>query len=207
MKHCKLGFGNRTVLEQIAICRRVAGGIAKLPAKHSLAVAKYPVAASVTEAEAAVAEVESLKTALRAALVRRNSKVNIMRGHTTRAAAVIAVATGGDPEALLTAGVGVAKAKQPVGLPAAPALLCVVSTEVEGAVRLRWKRPVRRCTFLIQMTTTPAATRGWKQVALSLRQSCTVTGLKSGVKGWFRVAASNSHGQGPWSQPVSARVK
>jgi hypothetical protein len=57
------------------------------------------------------------------------------------------------------------------------------------------------------MTTAPAATRGWKQVAISIRQSCEVTGLKSGLKCWFRVAASNAHGLGPWSQPVSARVK
>jgi hypothetical protein len=34
-----------------------------------------------------------------------------------------------------------------------------------------------------------------------------MTGLESGVKYWFRVSASNAHGQGPWSQPVSARVK
>jgi hypothetical protein len=115
--------------------------------------------------------------------------------------------TGGDPVALLAAGVGVKKAKQPVGKPGAPTLMRVVSAESEGAVRLRWKRPVRRCAFLIQMTTAPAATRGWKQVAISIRQSCAVTGLKSGAKCWFRVAASNSYGQGPWSQPVSARVK
>jgi len=44
-------------------------------------------------------------------------------------------------------------------------------------------------------------------VGLSIRQSCEVTGLKGGLKCWFRVAASNAHGLGPWSQPVSARVK
>jgi hypothetical protein len=161
----------------------------------------------VAEAAAAVAEVESLKTALRAALVERNTKVSAMRDHTTSAAAVIAVATGGDPVALLAAGVGVAKAKSPVGLPAAPTRLRAVETNFEGTVRLRWKRPLRRCAFTIQMTTAPSALRGWKSMGISIKQSGTVTGLKSGLKGWFRVAASNSHGQGPWSQPVSARVK
>jgi hypothetical protein len=34
-----------------------------------------------------------------------------------------------------------------------------------------------------------------------------VTGLESGVKCWFRVAATNAHGQGPWSQVVNVRVK
>jgi hypothetical protein len=73
---------------------------------------------------------------------------------------------------------------------------------------LRWKRPVRRCAFLIQMTSDQAAATGWQQVAISgNRQSCEVTRLESGVKCWFRVAPTNAHGQGPWSQPVSVRVK
>jgi hypothetical protein len=201
MKRFKLGFGNRTILEQIAICRRVADGIAKLPAAH-------PVAESVAAASDANAEVESLKTALRAALARRDTKVHAMRDHTTAAASSIMAATGGEPAALLAAGLGVVKAKQPVGRPDAPTQLRVLGTDFEGKVRLRWKRPVRRCAFLVQLTTDPAAVRGWKPAGVvSIRQTCYVPGLASGEKYWFRVAATNTHGPGPWSQPVSARVK
>jgi hypothetical protein len=207
MKRFKLGFGNRPISEQINICRRVAHGIGKLPAEQRQKLAPHPVADMVAEAADAVAEVEVLKTTLRAALAKRDGKVTAMRNHTTMAAVVIAMLTGGDPVALLAAGVGVKKAKQPVGKPGAPSLMRIVSTESEGAVSLRWQRPVRRCAFTIQMTTAPAATRGWKQVAIGIRQSCIVTGLKSGQKCWFRVTATNAHGQGPWSQPVSARVK
>jgi len=207
MKRFKLGFGNKTVLEQISICRRVATGIGKLPAAHRKYVAANLVTDSVAEAVAAHAEVESLKTALKAALARRADKVSAMRERTTTAATGLMIATGGEPAALLAAGFGVVKDRQPVGVPGAPVRLRVLSTEYEGRVRLRWKRPVRRCTFLIQMTTDRAARVGWKQAAISVKQTCYVTGLKSGAKCWFRVAASNAHGQGPWSQPVSARVE
>ena len=207
MKCFKLGFGNCPISEQINICRRVAHGIGKLPAEQRQKLAPHPVADMVAEAADAVAEVEVLKTTLRAALAKRDGKVAAMRNHTTMAAVVIAMLTGGDPVALLAAGVGVKKAKQPVGKPGAPSLMRIVSTESEGAVSLRWQRLVRRYAFTIQMTTAPAATRGWKQVAIGIRQSCIVTGLKSGQKCWFRVTATNAHGQGPWSQPVSARVK
>jgi hypothetical protein len=130
-----------------------------------------------------------------------------MRDHTTSAASALTAATGGDPVALLGAGLGIVKDKQPVGLPGAPTLLRVLSTDYEGRVRLRCKRPVRRCVFLVEATTDRAARTGWKQVAISVKQTCDATGLVSGKKYWFRVAASNAHGQGPWSQPVSARVK
>jgi hypothetical protein len=207
MNRFKLGFGNRPISEQINICRRVAHGIGKLPAEQREQLARHPVADLVAEAADAVTEVDILKATLRATLARRDEKVATMRAHTTTAALLINMLTDGSPVALLAAGVGVKKPKQPVGKPGAPALMRVVSTETEGAVSLRWKRPVRRCTFIIQMTTAPAATRGWKQVAIGFRQSCTMTQLKSGQKCWFRVAATNAHGQGPWSQRVSARVK
>ena len=207
MKRFKLGFGNKTVLEQIAICRRVATGIGKLPDGHRKYISANLMKDSVDGAAVAHAEVESLKTALKAALARRAQKVRAMREQTTDAATGMMAATGGEPAAMLAAGLGVVKDKQPVDVPGAPGLLRVISTDYEGRVRLRWKRPVRRCTFIIQMTTAPTATRGWKQAAICVRQTCEVAGLESGVKYWFRVAASNAHGQGPWSQPVNARVK
>ena len=207
MKRFKLGFGNKTVLEQIAICRRVATGIGKLPSTHRKYISVNLVKESVDEAAAAHAEVESLKTALRAALAKRATKVRVMREQTTDAATGLMAATGGNPVALLAAGLGVVKDKQPVGVPGAPGLLRIISTDFESRVRLRWKRPVRRCAFIIQTTTDRAARTGWKQANICVKQTCDVSGLASGRKYWFRVAASNAHGQGPWSQPVSARVK
>jgi hypothetical protein len=208
MKTFKLGFGNRTVLEQISICRRVADGIAKLTAEQRATFADRPVADSVAEATEAHAAVEELKATLKAALRVRDAKVRVMRQHTTGAASGISALTGGNVAAMLGAGLGVAKEKHPVGKPDAPGNLRVAATDFEGRVRLRWKRPIRRCAFLIEMTTDPAAATGWQQVAISgNRQSCEVTGLESGVKCWFRVAATNAHGQGPWSQVVNVRVK
>ncbi len=208
MKRFKLGFGNRTILEQIAICRRVADGIAKLPAEQREAIANHPVADSVAEAADAHAGVEALKTALKAALRKRDMKVRAMRDHTNGAGLGIFSATSGNPVAMLAAGLDITKDKQPVGKPDAPGQLRALATDFEGSVRLRWKRPLRRCAFLIQMTTDPSAATGWKDATVSgNRQTCEVTGLESGVKYWFRVAATNAHGQGPWSQPVSVRVK
>ncbi|HEY5040841.1 MAG TPA: hypothetical protein VIK53_02450, partial [Verrucomicrobiae bacterium] len=95
MKRFKLGFGNRPISEQINICRRVAHGIGKLPTEQRQKLARHPVADIVAEAADAVAEVESLKTALRAALAKRDEKVAAMRTHTTTAALLINMLTDG----------------------------------------------------------------------------------------------------------------
>ena len=209
MKHYyKLGFANRSALEQLAICRRVADSAAKLPAEQREALAELAIAAVTDEAAAACADVETAKAALKTALHRRKTKLRDrarprLQGrppsdHPDRRLAAT----------FLAAGLGVVKEKQPVGVPSAPERLRAPASDFEGRVKLRWKRPVRRCAFLIEMTTDPSATTGWQQVAISgNRQSCEVAGLVGGMKCWFRVAATNAHGQGPWSQPVSAWVK
>jgi len=207
MKRHKLNFGNRTVLEQLEICRRVADGIGRLPDEHRAKLPPHDVAARTDEAAQAHAEVESLKTALKAALTRRNDKLRAARDSAGYAASGIVAATAGDPAVMLAAGLDIARDKQPVGLPAAPGQLRVLPVDFEGTVRLRWKRPVRRCSFIVEATTDPAAQTGWQRQLTCFKQSCIVKDLAGGKKYWFRVAASNAHGQGPWSQPVSAWVK
>jgi hypothetical protein len=207
MKNYKLGFRNRSLLEQLAICRRIADCIEKLPAEKRAALARIPVAILVADAAAAHGRVESLRSQLRAALSERKSKVRAARDGVTRAASALWGETMGDAAGLLAAGLELEAEKHPVGRPAAPDPLRAIATELEGVVRLRWKRPVRRCIFIIQMTRDPSATDGWKHADTSIRQSCEVPGLESGVKYWFRVAATNTQGQGPWNNPVCVRVR
>jgi hypothetical protein len=40
--------------------------------------------------------------------------------------------------------------------------------------------------------------------ATATKSKATVTGLTSGTRYWFRVAAIGSAGQGPWSDPATA---
>lgn len=207
MKRHKLNFGNRTVTEQLAICRRVADGVAKVPEEHHHHFTPVNLAGKLSDAEAAHAEVERLKFALKAALSRRNETLRLARDSAGAAASGLAVLTNGDAAAMLAAGLGVVRDKQPVGLPAAPANLRVLPTDFEGRALLRWRRSVRRCVFYVEATTDAAARTGWKQVRSATKQSCEVTGLAGGKKHWFRVCAVNAHGTGPWSQPVSAWVK
>lgn len=208
MKRHKLNFGNRTVLEKLAICRRVATGIERLPAEHrKTLVEENPITDRIEDAEAATTEVETLKVALKAALHRRNVKVRAACDSATATALRLSALTLGDPAALLAAGIGVVRDKQPVGKPDAPQNVRALMSDFEGRVKLRWKRTVRRCWFDVEATTDPSATTGWKKLVMCFKQTCEVTGLESGKKYWFRISASNAHGQGPWSQAVSVWVR
>jgi hypothetical protein len=185
------------------------GGPWKFPGRTaaSAATARVNVTGKLADAEAAHAEVGRLKVALKSALSRRNETLRLARDSAGAAASGLTVITNGDAAAMLAAGLGVVRDKQPVGLPSAPANLRALPTDFEGRVPLRWQRSVRRCVFNVEATTDAAARTGWKRVLSATKQSCEVTGLASGKKHWFRVCAVNAHGTGPWSQPVGAWVK
>ncbi len=207
MKRHKLNFGNRTISEQLAICRRVAEGAANVAEEHRHHFTPFNLAGRLADAEASHSEVERLKFALKAALSRRNESLRRARISADCNAGLLAILANGDAAAMLAAGLGVVRDKQPVGLPSAPANLRALPTDFEGRVPLRWQRSVRRCVFFVEATTDAAARTGWKQVKSATKQSCEVTGLGGGKKYWFRVCAVNAHGQSAWSQPVSAWVK
>jgi hypothetical protein len=223
MKRHKLNFGNRSALQQLAICQRFADSVAKLPAdsvaklpadsvaklpaEHRAALAEHPIADTTQAAAAACAAVEAAKAALKMALHHRQTKLQAARDCANNVGLKLSALTAGDPAVLLAAGLEIARDKSPVGKPDAPGNVRADVTEFEGRVKLRWQRPVRRCWFDVQATTDPTATTGWKKLLTCFKQTCEVSGLESGKKYWFRLAASNAHGQGPWSQAASAWVK
>jgi hypothetical protein len=71
-----------------------------------------------------------------------------------------------------------------------------------GTVDLTWDKVPGARTYNIQLTTTPNDDASFKLVSASVRSSYTVTGLTSGTKYWFRVAAVGTAGPGPWSDPA-----
>jgi len=89
----------------------VAHGIGKLPAEQRQALTAIRSAPAVAEATEAVTEVEVLKATLRAALVRRIKRWPPCATARPGPPSSLPMLTGGDPAALLAAGVGVKKAK------------------------------------------------------------------------------------------------
>ena len=55
-----------------------------------------------------------------------------------------------------------------------------------------------------QVCTDPMLEANWHQIGMDSKTKCTATGLISGTKYWFRVAAlgTGTGNQSPWSDPV-----
>ncbi|HEY6170415.1 MAG TPA: hypothetical protein VI454_20450, partial [Verrucomicrobiae bacterium] len=104
MKRFKLGFRNKSIPAQLAICRRVADGIGRLPVEAREAMKDHNLGPLTDGAAVAVARVESLRAEMRAAKADRAAKVRAARTAASYAATSIRLRTDGDPARALAAG-------------------------------------------------------------------------------------------------------
>lgn len=114
--------------------------------------------------------------------------------------------TGGDPTDILSAGFGV---RDTTGRPqplTAPANLRVATNGSPGRTKLSWDGLSGAVLYLIQMSLDPDAQLDWRPMTTSTKTSREFDGAQPGQPAWFRVAAVNATGQGPWSGPAQRPV-
>ena len=205
----KLDFRNKSHEEHLELFQRVLRSVEALPAEQRENDYLAELRAVTTQAQNSHARIQSLRAELKTEITRRKTLMAAGRKAAQHAAVGALLKAGyGQPAQILAVGLDVgASTKAPVGRPAAPLNLHAVPTASEGEAKLRWQRTVRRCGFEVQWHTDPTAVEGWHQEVTCFKQKCVVKGLVSGGKYWFRVLATNAHGQSAWSNLASVRVK
>jgi hypothetical protein len=77
---------------------------------------------------------------------------------------------------------------------------------VPGRTKLTWRALDGALIFLVEMSLDADSPEGWKRLTTSTRTSCEVDGAEPGKRAWFRIAAVNAIGQGPWSAVALRQV-
>ena len=115
-------------------------------------------------------------------------------------------ATQGDRTAILSAGFDVRGTRTPTPPLPAPTALEVATNGSPGVSKLKWK-PVRGAkSYLVEQCPEPITPGGWVQVDTPTKASCEIDGAEPGKALWFRVAAVNPTGAGPWSPSAERPV-
>ncbi|MCG3148062.1 MAG: hypothetical protein PCFJNLEI_01504 [Verrucomicrobiae bacterium] len=115
---------------------------------------------------------------------------------------LVGTKSGGVAAKINACGLDVAGTPTPIG--EMPQVLNLVATigDLTGEVDLAWNPAKGSKTYIVQHCEDPLG-GAWTQFDLCTASKITVTGLVSGKKYWFRVAAKGSApGQGPWSDPA-----
>ena len=117
-------------------------------------------------------------------------------------AAHVESVAGGSDSIITSAGMETKASRSTPIIPSPPQGLTAKPGKHDGEISLSWRAIFNARSYTIDSTTDPANADSWTHVGIATSASKEVTGLKSGTRYWFRVAAVNSIGQSGWSEPA-----
>ena len=117
-----------------------------------------------------------------------------------------ASATGGRPAKIQSAGFGVRAARTPTQALPAPEKVVARTNGKPGHTQLNWPPMPGAKSYMVQRCPDPISEDGWKLACSCTAASADLNGAEPGTRNWYRVAAVNGKGQGPWSEPTCRPV-
>lgn len=170
----------------------------------------------VTGNEAAVARLAAAQAALeqanlayemhcseaKALLTQRNAAVQEWNAAITGLASLTESLTDGDPEKILSTGYGV---RAPKSAPQSPGAIEEVRVQYDGKPGyslITWKSDPHASAYRVQFSPDPITDTSWVELGVSIEAKYRGNGATPGERCWYRIAAVNRLGQGPWSMPA-----
>lgn len=202
MSLIKLGLRELDIPQLIAKTRQIViamTGNANFPTPAPTLAA---LTAAADDLEAKLAAADQARLASEAATLTQNTSVGSLTALLTSEGNYVQTASGGDAAKIESAGMEVRDPSTPIGELPAPTDLDATEGDHNGELDLHWA-PVRGAkSYLIEKSADPPTATSWAVAQVSTKSSATVTGLTSGSKVWFRVAAVGAAGNSGWSQPA-----
>jgi hypothetical protein len=114
--------------------------------------------------------------------------------------------TGGEPAKILGTGFGVCAAPSPTPALTVMPAVSVYLNGIPGHSRVTWD-PIRGALgYLVQGSADPNDETSWTDPVVTRCRQLEANGAVPGQPYWYRVAAFNAAGQGPWSMAVQRPV-
>jgi Fibronectin type III domain len=204
MAQVKLNFRKLSVTEKIARARQIVKAMTDNSASFSNPIPPLAdITASIDAVEQANADTLKARALSKQRTAILEEKVDVLDDGMIRLASFVNAASGGKEEVILSAGMDVRTAAVPSNfVPDAPNTITPTMGDHEGEIDLAWNAKQGAQSYIVQSSPNPPKDDSWTQVAVVTASKCTITGLTSGTKYWFRVAAVGSGGQSGWSDPA-----
>jgi hypothetical protein len=206
MPKIKLNLRNLSVPEKISRARQIVTsltGNADFTTPHPTLA---QVSASIDALETAYNEAQAARQEAKARTSAQNQKEEDTDRILSQLASYIESVSGGDETKIRGAGLDVrggATSPSVVLSSTAPAALEATAGDYDGQINLRWNRVEKAKSYVIEKSSDPLTNVSWSQAAVVTKAQASITGLTSGSKYWFRVAAVTTGGQSAWSDPAT----
>lgn len=203
MTKVKLNIRGLSVPEKIARARQIIAAMTGNPNFPSPQPPLAQLTAAVDQLEADYAAAQAARQEARARTTAVNEAEEAVNRAFSTLGAHVESASGGDEGKIQSAGMDVRAPSTSSGVLDAPETLNATQGDMEGEIDCSWDKVERARSYIIEVSADPPTSTSWKHAAVSTRSQVTVSGLSSGTKYWFRVAAVSPQGQSAWSNPAA----
>ena len=203
MAQIKLNFSRLSIPEKIARARQIVAAMNGNPHFPSPQPPLSVITVAADELEAAAGDALSARQAAKTKTTIQGAKEDVLGQVVAQEAGHVFAVSGGDEAIIQSAGMDVRAAPSTVGIPSPPQALGATAGDHDGQMDLSWDPVIEAASYVIDMSPDPPTATSWSHLGVSTRSGYTVTGLPSGSRIWFRVAAVNAAGQSGWSDPAT----
>jgi hypothetical protein len=202
MPKVKLNIRGLSIPERIARARQIVDAMTGNPAFPTPQPPLNVVITAIDSAETAYADAQAAKqAAITSTTVSHDSDAAMEIELRKLGAYVESVAS--DEQTIQSAAMGVAGSGGPLLQATNPTGLTASEGDHDATLDLHYDRVKGAKSYVIEQSLDPPTATSWAHAAVSSKSSVTISGLVSGTRYWFRVAAVTSSGQSGWSDPAT----
>ena len=158
------------------------------------------VTAALDALEEAFAQIQASRARVTALTVTQDNAEAKLDQTLTQVAAYVESVAGRDDTLITSVGMELKSSPSTTTLPSVPQALTAAAGDHDGELLLSWKSVPNAKSYVIESSTDPATVTSWEHVGIATSATKIVTGLKSGTRFWFRIAAVGAGGQSGWSE-------
>lgn len=206
MAQIKLNFSRLSISEKIARARQIVAAMTGNPNFTSPTPPLNLITNVADGLEEAAADVQAARQTAKVKTTVQNTKEDQLDKLVAQEIAYVTAVAGGSEEIIQSAGMDVRATRVTGNIPSQAQNLSATASDHDGAMDLSWDRVPGAASYTIEMSPDPPTATSWTHAGVSTKSTFTVTGLPSGARMWFRVAAVSSAGQSAWSDPATKTV-
>ena len=206
MSRIRLNLRNLSVTDKLAKGRHIVGSLSNNTAFQTPSPPLAEITSVLDELDKAQAAVQAAKSEVATRVLTQDAAETKVNQMLTQLAGYVESVAGTDDTLITGIGMETKASRSAPQPPNVPQGLSATAGEHEGEIKLSWKAISNARSYAIESTQDPAAAASWAHLGVATSASKAMSGLTSGKRYWFRVAAIGAGGQSGWSEPATRIV-
>jgi hypothetical protein len=203
MAKIRLNLRSLTIPQKVAKAQQIVTSLTGNTSFPTPSPALANITSAASELKTAADDVQVVTQTRKEKVSIQNTREDMLDQLLTQLAGYVESVAGNNEQMILSAGMDVRAASvTSTEPPAQPEAFTASAGDRDGELDLSWDSVPGAKSYVIDQSGDPVTPSSWSHAGVSTRSYYTATGLTSGTRYWFRVAAVNGNGQSGWSDPA-----